>query len=552
MAGERLNAAEAACELLAAAGVRRCYTVPGESFLGLLLALADDPRIEVVSTRHESGAAFMADAEARLTGGIAVALASRAPGSSNLAIGVQTAHEDGTPLLAILGQVPVGRIGSGALQEIDLAAFYAPITKWAVTARTSAELPALLARALRVAREGRPGPVAVAVPEDLWQGVAGPLDARGVQPRQASAADPSALDAAAAALAAARQPVMIAGGGAAHAREQLVALAERAGLGVLTAFRRQNVFPDAHPNCIGQLVIATPPQLLAPALEADLLLLAGTRLDDLTGQQGRLPQTGQRVLSIGPDSALPPDAEGLGEDVAETLQALLDRLPDRTSGRDWSDAHGAYHAAAQPPPSAGDGAGVDPARAVAALHRAIGGAAIVTNDAGNFSAFLHRHWRFEPGGALLAPANGAMGYAVPAAVAAKLADPAARVVAVVGDGGALMTGQELETAVRCGADILVVVFQNGLYGTIAMHEARAAGRVEPATEIGLPDFGRWATALGAHGWTVRTESQLEAALQAAQAMPGPALVAVRTDPDLIAPGVRLAELLASPPSRGER
>ncbi|MBB4664275.1 thiamine pyrophosphate-dependent enzyme [Conexibacter arvalis] len=544
MAGEPLTAAQAACDLLARAGVRRCYTVPGESFLGLLLALDADPRLDVVSTRHESGAAFMADADARLTGQVAVALASRAPGGSNLAIGVQTAHEDGTPLVAILGQVPSDRLGTGALQEIDLAAFYAPITKWAVTARSARELPGLLARGLRIAREGRPGPVAIAVPEDLWREPVEPVDAAALEPAAPPPAAAEALERAAAALAAARRPVMVAGGGAARAREQLVALAERAGLGVYTSFRRQNVFPDEHPNCLGQLVIGTPPELLRAARHADLLLLAGTRLDDITGQQGLLPRPGQRVLAIGPDDDLPDGAELIGRDVAATLRALAERLPTEPAARDWSAAHGAYAAAAATPPRAADAAtaGVDPARAVAALRRAVGGEAIVTNDAGNFSAFLHRHWRFAPGGALLAPANGAMGYAVPAAVAAKLAAPAARVVAVVGDGGALMTGQELETAVRHGADVLVVVFQNGLYGTIAMHEARAAGRVEPATTIGLPDLGAWATALGARGWTARDEEELDAALDGALAHAGPSLIAIRTDPDRIAPGLRLAEL----------
>jgi acetolactate synthase-1/2/3 large subunit len=308
-----------------------------------------------------------------------------------------------------------------------------------------------------------------------------------------------------------------------------VRVVERLGLGVYTAFRRQHAFPNDHPSYLGHLTLGAPADVVAAARAADVILLVGTRLDEVTGQGGTVPAPGAKVLVIAPD------------DMAAGLDALA-AAP--AVERDWSHAHAAaVAAAADIPDEPADG--VHPARAIAALRRAIGEDAIVTTDAGNFSAFLHRHWWFGSSGALLGPCNGAMGYAVPAAVAAKLAAPDARVVAVVGDGGVLMTGQELETAVRLGAPILVFVLQNGLYGTIAMHQARAIGRTA-ATSMSLPDLGAWARALGAGGCTVSDEGELDAALAAALDHDGPFLVAVRTDPDIIAPGARLSRLVATP------
>jgi acetolactate synthase-1/2/3 large subunit len=500
--------ADSVAAALADAGVRRCFTVPGESFLGLLDAVDREPRLTLVSCRHESAAAFMADAEAKLTGTPAVALASRAPGACNLAIGVQTAHEDGTPLVAILGQVESSSLGTGALQEIDLAALYRPLTKATLTARAAAEVLALTKEALRLATGGRPGPVAVIVPADYWQ-----------------ASAPSPADR----LAQAERPVAIVGGEAVRHRAALLSAAERLGLGVYTAFRRQHAFPNDHPNYLGHLPLGAPGEVVAAAHDADVVLLVGARLDEVTAQRGTIPAPGAAVLAIGP-----PD------DLAAQLEALA-AGPART--RDWSQAHAAAVAAADIPDEPADG--VHPARAIAALRRAIGEEAIVTTDAGNFSAFLHRHWWFGNRGTLLGPCNGAMGYAVPAAVAARLVDPGVPVVAVVGDGGVLMTGEEIETAVRLGAPILVFVLQNGLYGTIAMHQARAIGRTA-ATEMSLPDLGAWARALGAGGCTVSDEAELDAALAAALEHDGPFLVAVRTDPDIIAPGTRLSELIGTP------
>ncbi len=529
------TAAAATVSLLASAGARRFYTVPGESFLEVLDEVEHDERLSLVSVRHESGASFMAEAEARLTGVPAVAMASRGPGATNLSIGVQTASYDATPLVVLLGQVESTRLGQSAFQEIDLVAFYTPITKWAAQARTAEEIPELVERALDIATEGRPGPVAIAVPADLW-GVE--IAARPPKARRTPAvtADSGLVDEVAEALAKADRPVAVLGGGAALARTDAVAFAERFGVGVYTAFRRQDMFPSDHPNFLGHLGLGTAEETLTALSEADLVVLLGARLDQITSQGYRFPVPGCRVLQVGTDAAR---AGGLVPDeVGPVLRALATRT-GRT--RDWSREHEALTRAVTPP--SGEG-GLHPADVIVALQQALPDDVIVTNDAGNFAGFLHRYWRFRDGNVQLGSANGAMGYGVPSAVAAKLVHPDRAVVAFVGDGGVLMTGQEIETAARHGAGILVVVFQNGLYGTIAMHQASRFGRTAGAT-IDQVDLAQWARGLGATAYDVHDLQDLALALASARDADGPVLVAVHADADVISPTTRLSTLTAA-------
>jgi acetolactate synthase-1/2/3 large subunit len=529
--------AAAVADLLAEAGARRCYTVPGESFLSLIDEVERHSSLQLVSVRHESGAAFMADADGRLTGVPAVAMASRGPGSSNLAIGVHTAHQDSTPVLVLLGQVDSHLRGREAFQEVDLTAFYGPITKWAVTAERAEDVPGLVAEGWRIATSGRPGPVAIAIPSDF-------VDAEfsgSVSPRVAEppTLDTAAVDQLAARLHAARRPVAIAGEGARPARDLLVAVAERFGIGVCTSFRRQDAFPVDHPNFLGHLALATPDATVDAVAEADLLLVVGTRLDEVTTQRYRLPAPGCEVVPIGRYGL-----GGIDADPAAVLALLASREgPARPV--DWTRVHAAVDAWSAVPPAEADG-GVHPAAVIAALHRHLPPDGIVTNDAGNFAAFLHRYWRFPPTTTQLAPVNGAMGYAVPSAVAAAVAAPERTAVAVVGDGGVLMTGQEIETAVRLGAPVVVLVLQNGMYGTIAMHQARDLGRTS-GVDIGPVDLVRWAEGLGAAAYGVTEPGQLDDALHRAVTGKRPAVVAVRTDPEIITPTATLAGLLERVP-----
>ncbi len=536
-----------AVEILARAGVRRFYTVPGESFLEVLDAAEQHPGLSLVSTRHESGAAFMAEADAKLTGMPAVAMATRGVGASNLAIGVHTARQDSTPMVVLLGQVETPFLGREAFQEVDLDVFYAPITKWTATVHRADRLAELVERGLRIATSGRPGPVMLALPADvLGENVAVPPEADMTALPQ-PAPGPEEVRVVASRLSEARRPVVIAGEGARDAREELLAFAEAFDVGVYAAFRRQDVFPNEHPLYLGHLTLATPPETLRALDEADLVLVVGSRLDEVTTQSYSLPRADQAVIQI---SADPGAAQlGLVADARAALSALVAQAPSRGPAREWSAAHRAYVDSSSIP-AGRTTSGIDPAQVIAALREVLPEDTVLTNDAGNFATFLHRYWRYNHPRTQLAPANGAMGYGVPAAVAAKLAAPDRRVVACCGDGGFLMTGQELETAVRYGASILVVVFRNGMHGTIAMHQARELGRTA-GTEIGDVDLASYARSLGAEGYTVRDPGELVPALEGALASDAVALVDVVTDPDIISPSARLSELAGVVGTEGE-
>ena len=538
-----------ATEVLARAGVKRLYTVPGESFLEVLDASERHPELSLISTRHESGASFMAEADAKLTGMPAVAMATRGVGASNLAIGVHTAMQDSSPMLVLLGQVETDFLGREAFQEVDLPAFYAQITKWSATVNRADRLPEFVARALRIATSGRPGPVMLALPADvLGEEIGAVLETR-LQTSPVAGPDPEQVQAVVRRLAAARRPVIIAGGGARGAREALTSFAEAWGAGIYASFRRQDVFPNEHPNYLGHLTLGTPPETLKALEGADLVLVIGCRLSEVTTQSYTLPRNDQAVIQVDADpdevGATIPAEIGMVSDARSALSAFTAKAPPEPPPRDWSEAHGTYLESSTIPQARSSG-GIDPSQVVEAMLETLPGDALITNDAGNFSVFIHRYWRYNHPDTQLASTNGAMGYGVPAAVAAKLAAPDRTVVACCGDGGFLMTGQEMETAVRYGATITVIVFRNGLQGTIAMHQKRDLGRMA-GVEIGAVDLAGYARSLGAEGHTVRDPEELAPALQAAAASEAVSLVDVVTDPDVISPMAKLSELTAETP-----
>jgi len=350
-------------------------------------------------------------------------------------------------------------------------------------------------------------------------------------------------------LAAARRPVVIAGGGAQSARGSLISFAEAWGIGVYAAFRRQDVFPNEHPNYLGHLTLGTPQETLEALEGADLVLVVGCRLSEVTTQTYSLPRNDQAVIQVDLDpnevGATVPVEIGLVSDADTALAALTGQAPSPPRARDWTDGHMAYLDSSTIPPDRAT-EGIDPARVVGAMREALPEDALLTNDAGNFSIFIHRYWRYNHPATQLASTNGAMGYGVPAAVAAKLAAPDRTVVACCGDGGFLMTGQEVETAVRYGATITVVVFRNGLHGTIAMHQKRAIGRTA-GVEIGEVDLAGYARSLGADGHTVRDPDELAPALEAAVASDTATLLDVVTDPDIISPSTMLSEIVGESP-----
>lgn len=549
-----VSAGEAVVRVLRAAGIKRMYAVPGESFLEVLDAVEAAPDLTLVSTRHESGAAFMAEAEAKFTGVPAVAAGTRGVGAANLAIGVHTAMQDATPMVVLVGQVDTGALGREAFQEVDLPAFFRPITKHAATVARTERLPDMLARSIVTATAGRPGPVMLALPADILRGsvdealvddAVRTVSVRRVRP----AVEAGVARELAAKIHAARAPVVIAGVGARSAREELVAFADRFDVGVYAAFRRQDVFPNDHPRYLGHLTLGSPPALLDALRDADLVLVLGARLDEVTTQGFRLPQPGTEVIHIDVDPLTPGAAVAADwavcADIGAVLVALLAQDGSPSVRRDWGRGHGTYLDVSTPrrrPASVG----VDPAAVLEAMRRVLPPDAVVASDAGNFSVFLHACWRYAAR-SQLAPVSGAMGYGVPAGIAAALVTPDRPVVVVAGDGGFLMTGQELETAVRLGVRLVVIVFRNGVYGTIAMHQLRSCGRTA-GVAIGEVDLAGFARSLGGQGISVEKEEALDEALTAALAHDGVTLIDVRTDPDLTTPTSRLSALTDQRPS----
>lgn len=534
-------------DVLAEAGVRRVYTVPGESFLDLLDGVEQHPDLTLISTRHEGGASFMAEGDGKLTGIPAVAMATRGVGSSNLAIGVHTAYQDSTPMIVLLGQVESEFLHREAFQEVDLPTFYGEITKWSVTASRADRIPELLARAVRIATTGRPGPVMIALPADLLAEAINPDHAP--TPFLPSAPTPTvdAADMASVAqrLTTARAPVIIAGGGARGAREELIGVAEAYNTGVYAGFRRQDVFPHDHPLYLGHLGVTTPGSTLDALQQADLVLVVGSRLTEITTQGYSVPKPGTDVIQIDIDpasvGAIAPLTAGFVADARRALRVLLDIGPDTPPQREWTAAHGAWEETTTIPPPRSDKS-VDPSQAIAAMKNHFPADTLITNDAGNFSGYIHQYWRFNHPDSQLGPCNGAMGYGVPAAIGAKLARPDRTVVATAGDGGFLMSGAEIEVAVRYNVPLTILVFRNGLYGTIALHQGKTFGRTS-GCDIGEVDIAGFARSLGADAITVDNNEGLDAAFKQAASSDGVMVLDLICDPDLITTSSRLSDVI---------
>lgn len=546
-----ISAVDEALEIAVSAGVRRLYTVPGESFLPLMDSAQHRAGIQVVSTRHESGAAFMADADAKVTGKPAIVSGTRAVGATNLAIGVHAAFQDSTPMVAIVGQVQSAFGGREAFQEIDLPAFFRPLVKSAVALTRADMFPEVLSRALRLATYGRPGPVAIAVPADLFHGQCEPAPhLRTWHPVPASRPLDADIDELIGAIADAQRPVVLAGGDACRHVAALVEVSERFGLGVYATFRHQDVFPNEHRHYLGHLTFSTSAAVQAALREADLVVVMGARLDEITTQAYRVPTLSSRLYQVGVDPnqlAAQVGARAITGDIGETLELLRARAPRDAPARNWDAAHQAYLTDSELPPPSSQSP-VAPAEIIRAMHTVLPTDTVITNDAGNHSGFLHKYFRFSRPLTQVSTTSGAMGYGVPAAIGVKLADSRRTVVSLIGDGGYLMTGNELETAVRLGLAVTIIVMRNGMYGTIAMHQAREMARTT-AIDIGDVDIAASARALGADGVTITEPDHLQDALDKALRSDRPSVLDVVCDPDIIAPGASLARIMSVASSR---
>jgi acetolactate synthase-1/2/3 large subunit len=546
-----MRAGVAAVRVLAERGVRYAFGVPGESFLGLLDALYETPEIKLVATRHEGGASFMADAVGKLTGQPAICMGTRGVGSANLAIGVHTAQQDSTPLIAMVGQVETPFRHREALQEVELAQFFGPITKWAVEPPTGAELPRLTSEAYRRAVSGRPGPVAIALRGDI-------LDEDAPNSLPTATAIPGSTPSCASISATidllrnAKKPLIIAGGGLtrADAAQALAKFAETAGIPVMTAFRRLDAFPTDHALSLGGLSFGTSPAMRARAKEAGVVLAIGTRLAELTTLGYTVPNPNAKLIQID----ISPD--DLGKTFPATIaivadaRAALDALNDGAGTVEWPDRsaqnradRAAYVTGSTPPSTPATENLVDPAMVIAELQRQLPPEAILTSDAGNFFGWVARYYGFRRPRTFLGPTSGAMGYAVPAAVAAAIVmENRVPVIALAGDGGFMMTSNELAVAAQLGLRVVNVVFNNGIYGTIRLHQEREyPGRVS-GTDIWSPNFGHYARAFGGLGVRVERNADVAEAVRQVLAHDGVSILDVAVSPETIAVGQFLSEV----------
>lgn len=548
-------------ECLVAQGVERAWGVPGESYLAALDGFhAHRDRIDFITCRQEGGAAFMAEAEGKLTGRPGVLFVTRGPGATNATVGVHTAFQDSTPLVVFIGDVASGTRDREAFQEVDFRAFLGPSTgglaKRVERVDDASRIPEYVARAFATALGGRPGPAVVVLPEDvlLQRTPARPL-ARVTAPAfQPDAAGPDAL---LTLLRAARKPLLIAGGPgwtpeAARALEQFASAWQ---LPVANAFRCQDSFDNHHELYAGDVGIAINPQLAQRVREADLLLLVGARLSEM-GTSGYTLITprpaGQKLVHVYPDPTelgrvARPDLAlcATVPQAAALLQALP--APDAPPWADWAQAaHQNYLDNLQPDPLPGP---VDMPAIVATLQRLLPADTVVSNGAGNFSTWLHRYWRYRGKSAgqatQLAPRSGAMGYGVPAGIAAAIVT-GRTVLTFTGDGDFLMTGQELATAVQQGARTLIVLLNNGIYGTIRMHQERHfPGRATGST-LHNPDFAALARAYGYAGVRVARTEQFEPALRAALQREQGTLIEVLLDPEVLTTRRTLSQIAGAP------
>lgn len=531
-------------------GVDTIFTVPGESFLAVLDALHDEPAIRTVVCRHESGAGIMAEAQARLRGDLGVAFVTRGPGATHASVAVHNASMSGTALLLFIGQVPTAHRGRGAFQEVDFEAFFAPLAKWAVEVDDPNRLSSVAAEAARVAREGRPGPVVVSLPEDVLAAEVSVADAPVALPPRRPSPSPEDLAELGALLGAATRPLVMVGGGtwSAATANALAAWAEGNHLPVAVTFRRQDYIANDSPSYVGYAGVGTPPALAQHIRDADLIVAIGTRLGDTATAGYTLlepPVPRQTLAHIHPDPAelgrVYEPHLAIHAGAPETVAALAALPPPEDQPwRDWTAAVRAdYETSLRRRPAPG---AVDFGEVVAWLDARLPPEAILTNGAGNFSLWPQRFYRFKRYGTQLGSQSGAMGYAIPAAVAAKLHNPEAPVVAFCGDGDFLMTAQELATAVQYGAPIVVIVMNNGMLATIRMHQERTYPDRPSASDLLNPDFAAYARAFGGFGAVIERTEEFPAAFEQALAAGVPAVLELRVDPEAMLPSATLSEI----------
>ena len=529
-------------------GVDRIFCVPGESYLPVLDALVDAPEIAVVSARHEGAAANMAEADGKLTGRPGICFVTRGPGATHASIGVHTAFQDSTPMILFIGQVASGARDREGFQEVDYRAMFGPLAKWVAEIDDAARIPEYVARAFRTAMAGRAGPVVLSLPEDMLSGFAPTLPALPRIEPALAAPRPGDIAVLCDRLANAERPLIVVGGTGwtPDSLAGVAAFAERSGVPIVASFRRQDLIDNRAANYCGHLGLGIDPTLAERVSAADLIVALGSRLGENTSGGYALlevPVPRQPLIHVHPDPqelgrvfqpglAIACSLSTLGEALTGAVAAGAERRSQ------WLDAaRTAYLDFSTPPVSTGDH--VDLAAVAGWLSGTLADDAVIANGAGNYTIWVHRFFRYKARRTELAPVSGAMGYGVPAAIAAKLRYPGRDVIAFAGDGCFMMYPQELATAVQHRANLVILIVNNGIYGTIRMHqERRFPGRVI-ATDLVNPDFVAFAQSFGAFGERVERTADFAAAFDRARGAGRPAVLDLRVDPAQITPTFRL-------------
>ena len=531
-------------------GTSHVFCVPGESYLAVLDAL-HDAEIKTIVCRQEGGAAYMAEAAGKITGKPGIVMVTRGPGATNASCGIHVASQDSTPLIMFVGQVARDMKEREAFQEIDYKAVFGSMAKWVVEIDRAERIPEIVSRAFHVATQGRPGPVVIALPEDMLTDAVEVADALPYQPAvmKPGAADMEALQRR---LLAAERPIVLAGGSgwSEQGVADLVRFAETFDLPVAVSFRRQMLFPADHPNFAGDLGIGPNPKLLERVKNADLVLLVGGRLSEMPSQSYTLldiPGDGSKLVHVHPGAEELNKVYRAGLGILATphaFAAAAAELPKPNSVT-WAGAPKAAHAdylAWSDTAKIKSPGSLQMAEVMAHLKQVMPADTVYCNGAGNYATWVHRFWPFRAFASQLAPTSGTMGYGVPASVAAKALNPDREVIAFAGDGCFMMNGQEFATLMQYGLPVIVVVVDNGMYGTIRMHQEREYPNRISATELKNPDFAALARAYGGHGETVRSTAEFGPALERARNSGKPAILHCLLDPEAITPARSLTDI----------
>ena len=545
------SGAEVLIDALKINSVERIFCIPGESFLAALDALYDRSEVSLVICRNEGGAAYMAEAEGKLTGRPGVCFVTRGPGATNASGGLHVAMQDSTPMILLIGQIARKDLDREAFQEIDYRRMFSEVAKWVAQIDDADRIPEYLNRAFSVATSGRPGPVVLALPEDMLVDQTGARDAKPWQIVKTSpaTADIERVDEM---LATAEKPLIIVGGSgwSDNTRLQLQEFAQSRAIPVVNSFRCQDFFDNEHSNYIGDLGIGVNPALTRRVQESDCLLVIGARLGEMTTGGFSLidiPNPTQRLIHVHAGAEelghiyQPELAINASADCFIAALAAAEFTAKIQTGRDAAvaTAHQDYLDWNCSISVAGE---VQFSDIIHSVRNLSGDDAIICNGAGNNTGWLHRFFRYRSYRTQLAPTSGTMGYGLPAAIAAKLRYPDRCVVAVAGDGDFMMNGQELATAMQYQANIIVIVVNNGIYATIRMHQEREYPHRVIGTDMINPDFVALARAYGAHGELVAKTDDFEAAFERSKAAAKPALIEVRLDPDILTPTATVESL----------